>query len=314
MENYSIHYTCVEDQNPAPVVAAQNVSSLTLYAEVVSCYDMARCISPILVRNANRRDYVPCGKCNNCLQTKRASWSFRLLQELKTAHTARFLSFTYDDKTIPYNPESGEQSLCKRDVQLFFKRLRKEQAKISKHSIRYYTVGEYGTKTSRPHYHSIMFNLDNSLVNDLPEIWQNGICYVGEVNIASIHYTTKYVINRTGNDYEGREAPFALMSRRPGIGFNYVDTHRQWHRDDLRTYTQVNGIKQALPRYYREKMFEPWEREHLARLQQTMSKEQYWSTIERLKAFHADPMAYYDESMRYAHDQLTYRLNEKDKF
>lgn len=273
---------------------------------------MAKCITPILVRNGNRRDWVPCGKCNFCLQNKRASWSFRLSQELKTASSADFLTFTYDDSEIPYHPDTGEQSLDKRDVQLFFKRLRKKQAEISEHGIRYYTVGEYGTKTSRPHYHSIMFNLDKRVVNDLPKLWGKGLIHVGDVNPASINYVTKYVINKVG-DYSGREPPFALMSRRPGIGFNYVDTHTKWHRDDMRTYTQVNGVKAALPRYYREKMFEPWERAHMARMQMSMSSERYWAEVKRLNAFHEDPQYYLEEAQRYAHDQITKKLNDKNK-
>lgn len=244
---------------------------------------------------------------------KRASWSFRLLQELKVAHTAKFITLTYDDEKIPYNSESGEQSLDKRDLQLFIKRLRKEQAKISEHSIRYYTVGEYGTQTSRPHYHSIMFNLHPTLFNELPNVWQNGLCHVGTVTLASIHYTTKYIINRPG-EYSGREQPFALMSRKPGIGYNYVDTHREWHRSANRTYTQSGGVKGALPRYYREKIFEPYERAHLARLQQTTSKEDYWTEIERLQKFHSDPQQYYDECINHLHSQITKRLNDKDKF
>lgn len=63
-------------------------------------------------------------------------------------------------------------------------------------NLRYYTVGEYGTQTHRPHYHSIMFNMQPQLLRELPEIWGQGITHHGTVTQASIHYVTKYVIEK----------------------------------------------------------------------------------------------------------------------
>lgn len=160
-----------------------------------------KCISPLLIRTDGRRDVVPCGKCNFCLQTKRADWTFRLQQELKISSSAFFLTLTYDNDNIPFS-SAGVPELRKRDCQLFMKRLRKENSK----SLRYYTVGEYGTVTSRPHYHSILFNLDLQMVSQLPKIWSLGHVHVGDVKTASIHYVTKYVINRVG-EFENREPP-----------------------------------------------------------------------------------------------------------
>jgi len=156
-----------------------------------------RCISPLMIRDKGRRDIVPCGKCNYCLQSKRADWTFRLLQEHKVSDSAHFLTMTYDEDKLPYSG-SGVPQLCKQDVVLFTKRLRKMQSQRfpDARGLRYYTVGEYGTQTHRPHYHSIMFNLQSDVLANLPNIWQNGLTYVGTVNIASIHYVTKYVINR----------------------------------------------------------------------------------------------------------------------
>lgn len=176
-----------------------------------------RCISPVLVRSNGRRDFVPCGKCNFCLQVKRSDWTFRLLQEYKICTSADFLTFTYEDENLPRNSESNLPELSKRDLQLFKKRLRKEQHAIDPGvRLRYYSVGEYGTNTLRPHYHSIMFNLDPSLIPRLQEIWGKGLIHRGDVTEASIHYVTKYVINRTV-DYSGRSAPFAAMSKGLGL-------------------------------------------------------------------------------------------------
>lgn len=53
------------------------------------------------------------------------------------------------DGAIPY--------LCKRDVQLFMKRLRKHLSKYTDEKIRYYLVGEYGPEHFRPHFHLLIW-------------------------------------------------------------------------------------------------------------------------------------------------------------
>lgn len=158
-----------------------------------------RCIHPLYLPKTGLT--VPCGHCNFCLSNRRADWSFRLFQETKVSQSAHFLTLTYDDSTVPVGDDC--YSLCKRDLQLFTKKLRKENGS----KLRYYAVGEYGTKTNRPHYHSIMFNLQPRTVEALPNIWNLGMVHVGDVNEASIHYVTKYVINRD-LEVSGREPPF----------------------------------------------------------------------------------------------------------
>lgn len=271
------------------------------------------CISPILVRGLKDRDFVPCGKCNECLKLKRDDWSFRLKQELKVAVSAKFLTLTYSDDHVRRNPESGLPELCKRDVQLFMKRLRKESARCSDIGLRYYTVGEYGTNTLRPHYHSIMFNIHPDITSRVDRIWGLGHVDVGEVTPASIHYTTKYVINRH-MDFSGREPPFSVMSKRPGIGANYVDTHKQWHRDDMRSHVQVGGVIARLPRYYREKFFSQSERQRMAREAISEADDKYWEEFVRLGVFQEDPAQYMDEVQRDKHDKVKSKLNDFNTF
>lgn len=145
------------------------------------------------------RQIVPCGKCNFCLMSRRADWTFRISQEAKLHSYSDFLTFTYDDEHLPL-----DRSLQKRDVQLMFKSLRKA---IYPSKVRYYVVGEYGTETSRPHYHCILFGLDPDF--DLQKVWQYGHVDRRKVEQACIHYVTKYHVNRFG-EYGGREPPFVL--------------------------------------------------------------------------------------------------------
>ena len=116
-----------------------------------------KCISPITLKiqnplNKDGKVIVPCGKCMNCLTNRRESWIIRLIEEFKTKK-ATFLTLTYNDENLVY-ADGEKPTLSKRDVQLFLKRLRKSLKK----SIKYYCVGEYGTRTNRPHYHFILFN------------------------------------------------------------------------------------------------------------------------------------------------------------
>jgi len=283
-----------------------------------------RCISPLLIRSVPKlskaiggsgmkRDYVPCGQCNFCLATKRQDWSFRLNQELKKSKTSYFLTYTYDDKYLPYSEFHETPTLRKEHLQLFTKRLRKGNSKLVPWPVRYYSVGEYGTETDRPHYHSIIFNLHQSVVNRISDYWQLGNCYVGDVNPASIGYVTKYVINRH-RDNPAREPPFSLMSRNPGIGASYLETHTEWHRADLRNYAQVNGQISRLPRYYKEKIFSPTERAFLSEESLQLGELDYAKTVESLEDFHIDPLHYYDERIAVQHESITSKINLSNKF
>lgn len=273
-----------------------------------------RCISPILVRANGRRDFVPCGKCNFCLQTKRADWSFRLSQELKVSSAAHFLTITYSDELVPRSDE-GLQQVRKSDLQLFLKRLRK----ASGDRLRYYACAEYGTKTFRPHYHMILFNASSKLINNVQSIWKAGHIHVGSVTEASINYVTKYVINRVNDDvYAGREPPFSIMSKRPGIGSNYVQTHAGWHKDDMRNYTQVKGEKRRLPRYLKDKIFTKLERKMMNGIDNhkvvTKMTDDYWNEVERLSKLHHDPESYIVERENWHYESIHSKLNELNKF
>ena len=64
-----------------------------------------------------------------------------------------FISFTYNNDNLP---KDGVQ---KRDLHLFFKRLRSRLDYYGiEHNLRYFAVAEYGSKTKRAHYHVILWN------------------------------------------------------------------------------------------------------------------------------------------------------------
>lgn len=206
------------------------------------------CFKPLPING----EMVPCGKCAACLTNKRKEWTFRLNQELLVSSSSFFITLTYDDEHIPVT-EDGLPTFSKRDIQLFIKRLRKN----TNRKISYYIVSEYGEKTYRPHYHGFIFNLNanqQEATDLILKSWKNGHVKIGTTQSASIAYVTKYIINR--NNIKGLSKPFALISKRPAIGSSYLELYGESHLiDKEKFFVRQNGFKQAIPRYYRDKLF-----------------------------------------------------------
>lgn len=223
------------------------------------------CVSPVTLKRDGEIVTVPCGKCIECLSRRRKEWSIRLMEEYKVAPSAHFITLTYDDKNLP----EGDllPSLCKRDMQLFIKRLRK----VAKFRIRYYAVGEYGDKTQRPHYHAIIFGIHydlNEVYSLVEDAWNLGLIHIGTVSEASVGYVTKYLISNF-KDIGAREPPFSIMSRRPGLGSDYLIRMRGYYEGkvDRNYYPRPEGKKDSLPRYYRDRLYSKVERQVQAKLQ-----------------------------------------------
>ena len=237
-----------------------------------------KCPTPISIKDksdtnpknkASKRFTVPCGKCGNCRRARRNQWAFRLQQELKDSENAYFITLTYSDEKLPeyidYYTGEIKSNLVKSDLQKFIKRLREKQYRQTKErKFRYYAVGEYGTETDRAHYHLIGFNIDRSLIDRLDNIWGHGHVHVGTVNEGSILYVAKYHVNRDMDaDEEGRQKEFATMSKRPAIGHGYITRNKNYHLENLNSYVIQNGYKKAMPRYYKDKIFQDLEKEQL---------------------------------------------------
>ena len=115
----------------------------------------------------HERIEIPCGRCVGCRLDYARQWANRCMLELEDHDRACFITLTYDEfhvsKSYYPDPATGlalpALTLCKRDLQLFFKRLRKA---FPENRIRYFGCGEYGPSTFRPHYHVILFGIDFS--------------------------------------------------------------------------------------------------------------------------------------------------------
>lgn len=202
---------------------------------------------------------VPCGNCAFCAVTRRSDWSLRLHYEAKQYVGSRFVTLTYANNHLTW--DRGNMQLVKADLQNWFKRLRK-----AGHKCRYYAVGEYGSKTMRPHYHVILFGdvPDDALrrawarySKKRKKYYEIGHVHIGKVSGASIMYCLGYLVNsRSWKMRKNRVRPFCLMSRRPGIGANYLSKEmKEWHKSGRKNYAMLDGEKRHLPRYYKVKIF-----------------------------------------------------------
>lgn len=217
------------------------------------------CETPFYVKGPStfeRHIPVPCGRCPLCRRRRVNEWVFRMQKEDEVSTSSYFVTLTYDTNFVPIT-KNGFLTLDKSDVQKYMKRLRKAQAKTTDTKIRYYFVGEYGTKNDRPHYHAIIFNVHNEEL--IHKSWNLGQVVIGTVGGPSIAYTVKYLdkpYKIPVHDRDDRQKEFQLQSK--GLGKNYLTKSMvAYHKADItRNYvTTQGGHKLPLPRYYRKKMY-----------------------------------------------------------
>lgn len=217
---------------------------------------------------------LSCGHCLGCRLNYSRSWADRMILELDHSKKAVFVTLTYNDEHVPHTyidytgevleSDDGAKTLRKRDLQLFFKRLRR---KFPNKEIRFYAAGEYGNwngsfnNSFRPHYHAIIFGLGlddfhdlivvktNKLkqpiytCRELREAWSIyyksldfydpiGFVSVGDVSWETCAYVARYTMKKSfGSGHEflsdlfDCEKEFCNMSRSYGIGMYYPLEH-----------------------------------------------------------------------------------------
>lgn len=178
-----------------------------------------------------------CGRCLACRINRQREWVSRMIFEASCWEYSAFITLTYEPRHLPVRgllDGTPAGVLCKRDAQLFLKRLRKRMSKSGRR-FRYFLVGEYGDRTMRPHYHAILFGVDPreairvgsyDVHPDVQEAWGLGFTSCSPMNGDRLKYCAGYVtkkLTRDETDWEeaqlqGRDPEFMLSSRRPGIG------------------------------------------------------------------------------------------------
>lgn len=235
---------------------------------------------------------LPCGHCAGCKMQNASSWANRMEMELPYHDNAWFLTLTYDNEHVPWsynqglgvNKKTGEiiienLTLNYEDMQKFWKRLRRwlEYHERNTGKLMYYQAGEYGSKTHRPHYHAIVYDLPikpeelkiykqkNGFryynVEWLTKLWGMGHVVVAPAEWKNMAYTARYTTKKIyGKDskkyYEelGILPERCMMSKNPAIGMQYYEEHKDeiYAKDEIQL---KNGRRAKPPRYF-DKLFD----------------------------------------------------------
>lgn len=223
---------------------------------------------------------LPCGRCIGCRIDRSRDWQTRLINESQTVGPGEALSLT-----LTYAPEHLPEhgSLRKRDLQLFMKRLRAHVWKKNRKRVRFFAVGEYGTRGGRSHYHALTFGFP--LPDDAQKFRKSGkgnamyrsdtlekLWGMGDVSIqlfcsSAARYVTSYVTKRLtgelarphlevvgelGQLVAVREPEFQVQSSRPGIGGTFFQRFSKdiASSDFMILRTRTGFRKAGVPKYY----------------------------------------------------------------
>ncbi|AXL15423.1 replication initiator protein [Microviridae sp.] len=192
--------------------------------------------------------------CRDCRLFRAREWAIRCYHEGQLHQESCFI-----DLTFAVEPPS----VSKRDLQLFFKRLRKS---LPGTKIRYFAVGEYGEKFSRPHYHVCIFGWspkDRYFWDKSPKgtilyrsphletVWTAGHVTVSDITAEAAGYAARYTLKKiTGEKqephYGGREPEFNTSSL--GLGKGWIE---KYYSDVCRdAFVVFKGKECPVPSYY----------------------------------------------------------------
>lgn len=228
-----------------------------------------------------RHKYVPvkCGKCIECLKQKSREWQQRLGYEIQKDNSGRFVTLTFEEKWIeklieedikigklkdkkPRRiPRGSANSIAILAVRRFTERWREKYRKTIKH----WLITELGHKgTERLHLHGIIFTNENQ--DEIREKWKYGNIQLGySMNMKCINYIVKYV-TKPDNDHPGFTGK--IMTSK-GIGDGFLETYdaklNQYQENgQTREYIKLStGVKTALSRHYRNKIYTEAQKEKL---------------------------------------------------
>lgn len=226
---------------------------------------------------------VPCGMCIACRIAKSREWTVRLMMEKTQWQDSGFLTLTYDNDHVPVTP-CGHLTLWPKDLQDFWKRLRiqlhrKKMMEDEQYYqdyethrrmliedpdydgsppplLRYFSCGEYGDTTHRPHYHAALFGLGPKDYDFIRSVWKRGNVVIEPLNEERSRYVASYVEKKIYIDptkywdlYGCCVRPFQRVSQ--GLGLGYYEKNKDEYWINLRP--TINGVSYSTPRYFSTK-------------------------------------------------------------
>lgn len=191
---------------------------------------------------ATRRDgfQFPCGQCQNCRINKRRDWQSRLLLEAASHEYSAFVTLTFRDVGTP-------NFLRRSDVRSFVAAYAEIQP------LRFFAVGEYGSKLGRAHYHIHIFCNRPILDAHVACCWPFGSVHIGNTEPSSLDYTLGYLLKASKEvrwPIEVRYPEFRAYSQ--GIG-KFALPHLLIDGTELPREFKVFGRRWPIGRYLRQR-------------------------------------------------------------
>lgn len=170
--------------------------------------------------NRTNFNLVPCGSCVECLQSKSACYTSKLLAEslLHKEVTGLFVTLTYDDFHLPDLGTLEPDVFTRFNYYLrkYVVKPKRINGKLVRPSIdsylRYFGIGEYGTKFDRPHYHMVCWSellSQNDLIGIFHSFWKDENGLIGQIDLqpftsdGAVGYVSKYHSKRKANILKG---------------------------------------------------------------------------------------------------------------
>lgn len=237
---------------------------------------------------------IGCENCIECRMQKAREWKVRLMEDIRRRTNGKFITLTFSDESIAELSDIEGKTRGLRGYELdnaiatvamrrFLERWRKKYEK----SLRHWAVTELGQNgTENIHIHAIVWTDEDA--KEVARVWQYGHMFPNDwrenyVTERTVNYIAKYVskVDRLHRGYKSK----ILTS--PGIGQGYEITgagrlNRFKGEKTREVYVTRQGIKLALPIYYRNKIYTEQEREKL--WIQKLDKEERWVCGIRIRA------------------------------
>ena len=171
-------------------------------------------------QHRNLYNLVPCGQCVECLQAKAAMYTSKLLAESLCHREANgyFVTWTYDNYHLPPFGSLEKDALSRLRCHLrqhVCKPYRKDgklvRPKMDDY-LRYFAIGEYGTKYDRPHYHMCLWSdllTQTDIIQLMHTVWSDDKGLIGQIDIqpfqstGAVGYVSKYHSKRLANVLKG---------------------------------------------------------------------------------------------------------------
>lgn len=240
---------------------------------------------------------IPCGQCRICRINNSKMWATRCVLESKMWEENWFITLTYDEEHLPRRDEeyidpkgrswfddgSWNGYLVPEDLQKFNKDMREYWRTHFNHiGVRFFAVGEYGSKNLRPHYHGIYFNLpikpndlkflkttnDGNILYTCPileKIWGKGFITVAHTNWNTAAYVARYCTKKMTGELGdihygllGQIPEFQRMSNRPGIARAWYEKHKNeiYKLDEIIMKTTKEKTVSLRPPTYYDKLYD----------------------------------------------------------